>query len=55
MRSAFEHRPGADAALEPRCRLRGCVVFDKTFVIMALACAMAPFLGAGVFLVVHLF
>jgi len=30
-------------------------VFDKTFVIMALACAMAPFLGAGVFLVVHLF
>ena len=36
-------------------RLRGCVVIDKTFLIMALACAMAPFLGAGVFLVVHLF
>ena len=35
--------------------LRGCVVIDKTFLIMALACAMAPFLGAGVFLVVHLF
>jgi hypothetical protein len=36
-------------------QLRGCVVIDKTFLIMALACAMAPFLGAGVFLVVHLF
>jgi hypothetical protein len=31
------------------------VVFDKSFVIMALACAMAPILAAGVFIVVHLF
>src|SRR5262249_39710783 len=31
---------------------RGSVVIDKTFVIMALACAMAPIVGGGVFPVV---
>jgi hypothetical protein len=36
-------------------RLRGCVVIDKSFVIMALACAMAPVVGAGIYLVVLLF
>ncbi len=35
--------------------LRGSVVIDKSFVIMALACAMAPFVGAGIYLVVYLF
>ena len=34
---------------------RGSVVIDKSFVIMALACAMAPFVGAGIYLVVYLF
>ena len=34
---------------------RGCVVFDKSFVIMALACAMAPFVGAGIYVMVVLF
>ena len=33
----------------------GCVVIDKYFVFMALACAAAPFLGAGFYMVVHLF
>jgi hypothetical protein len=36
-------------------QLRGSVVIDKSFVIMALACAMAPFVGAGIYLVVYLF
>jgi hypothetical protein len=31
------------------------VVIDKSFLIMALACAMAPFLGVGIYLVVNLF
>jgi hypothetical protein len=35
--------------------LRGCAVFDKSFVIMALACAAAPIVGAGVYIVVYLF
>jgi hypothetical protein len=38
-----------------RGKLRGRVVFDKSFVIMALACAMAPIVGAGLYLVVLLF
>ena len=36
------------------CGLRGCVVIDKSFVIMALACAVAPLLGAGIYLVMSL-
>jgi hypothetical protein len=36
-------------------KLRGSVVIDKSFVIMALACAAAPFLGAGIYVVMHLF
>ncbi len=35
--------------------LRGSVVIDKSFVFMALACAAAPLLGAGIYVVVHLF
>ena len=35
--------------------LRGRVVFDKSFVIMALACAAAPVVGAGIYIVVYLF
>jgi len=35
--------------------VRGGVVIDKSFLIMALACAMAPFLGVGIYLVVNLF
>ena len=35
--------------------LRGRVVFDKSFVIMALACAAAPIVGAGIYIVVYLF
>jgi hypothetical protein len=35
--------------------LRGCAVIDKSFVIMVLACAMAPIVGAGLYLVVLLF
>ena len=35
--------------------LRGSVVIDKSFVIMALACAAAPLVGAGVYIVVYLF
>ena len=35
--------------------VRGRVVIDKSFLIMALACAMAPFLGVGIYLVVNLF
>jgi hypothetical protein len=31
------------------------VVIDKSFVIMALACAAAPLLGAGVYVVMSLF
>jgi hypothetical protein len=34
---------------------RGSVVIDKSFVIMVLACAMAPIVGAGLYVVVHLF
>jgi hypothetical protein len=30
-------------------------VIDKSFVIMALACAVAPLVGAGIYIVVHLF
>jgi hypothetical protein len=30
-------------------------VIDKSFVIMALACAMAPLVGAGIYLVVYMF
>jgi len=30
-------------------------VFDKSFVIMALLCAVAPVVGAGIYLVVHLY
>jgi len=37
------------------CGLRGSVVIDKSFVIMALACAMAPFVGAGLYMMVVLF
>ena len=36
-------------------RLRGSVVIDKSFVIMALACAAAPLVGAGFYIVVYLF
>jgi hypothetical protein len=35
--------------------VRGSGVIDKSFLIMALACAMAPFLGVGIYLVVNLF
>lgn len=35
--------------------MRGGVVIDKSFVIMVLACAAAPLLGAGVYLMVTLF
>jgi hypothetical protein len=35
--------------------MRGSVVIDKSFVLMVLACAAAPLLGAGIYLVVHLF
>ena len=35
--------------------LRGRVVIDKSFVIMALACAAAPIVGAGIYIVVYLF
>ena len=35
--------------------LRGRAVIDKSFVIMVLACAMAPLVGAGIYLVVLLF
>jgi hypothetical protein len=35
--------------------LRGSAVIDKSFVIMALACAMAPIVGAGIYIVVYLF
>jgi hypothetical protein len=35
--------------------LRGSVVIDKSFLIMVLACAMAPIVGAGIYLVVLLF
>jgi hypothetical protein len=35
--------------------LRGSVVIDKSFVFMALACAMAPFVGAGLYMMVVLF
>ena len=35
--------------------MRGSVVFDKSFVIMALACAVAPIVGAGIYVMVHLF
>ena len=40
-----------------RCcvELRGSVVIDKSFVFMALACAMAPFVGAGLYMMVVLF
>jgi hypothetical protein len=31
------------------------IVIDKSFVIMALACAVAPVVGAGIYLVVLLF
>ena len=34
---------------------RGCAVIDKSFVIMALACAAAPVVGAGIYIVVYLF
>ena len=34
--------------------LRGSVVIDKSFVFMALACAMAPFVGAGLYMMVVL-
>jgi hypothetical protein len=30
-------------------------VIDKSFVIMALACAVAPFVGAGIYVVMNLF
>jgi len=35
--------------------VRGSGVIDKSFLIMALACAMAPFLGVGIYLMVNLF
>lgn len=35
-------------------RLRGSVVIDKSFVFMALACTMAPFIGAGLYMMVAL-
>jgi hypothetical protein len=35
--------------------LRGRVVIDKSFFIMALACVMAPIVGAGIYVVVNLF
>jgi hypothetical protein len=45
----------APSDLQARSVLRGCVVIDKSFLIMVLACAMAPFLGVGIYLVVNLF
>jgi hypothetical protein len=35
--------------------MRGSVVIDKSFVIMVLACAVAPLLGAGIYLMMSLF
>jgi hypothetical protein len=35
--------------------MRGCVVIDKSFVIMVLACAAAPLVGAGIYLMMLLF
>ena len=35
--------------------LRGSVVIDKSFVIMVLACAAAPIVGAGIYVMVQLF
>jgi hypothetical protein len=35
--------------------MRGRGVIDKSFLFMVLACAAAPFLGAGVYLVMALF
>jgi hypothetical protein len=35
--------------------LRGSVVIDKSFVIMVLACAVAPIVGAGIYVMVLLF
>ena len=34
---------------------RGSTVIDKSFVIMVLACAAAPVVGAGIYIVVYLF
>ena len=51
-----ERQDGASVALGSVWR--GCgvgVVFDKSFVIMALACAVAPIVGAGIYVMVHLF
>jgi hypothetical protein len=35
--------------------MRGCVVIDKSFVIMVLACAAAPLVGAGIYLMMSFF
>jgi hypothetical protein len=35
--------------------MRGRVVIDKSFVIMVLACAAAPLVGAGIYLMMSLF
>ena len=54
VRSAVSKR-GKFGARAGAVRLRGSVVFDKSFVIMALACAVAPIVGAGIYVMVHLF
>ena len=60
VRKSWGHEgvPGARAKSgNARCGvvLRGSVVIDKSFVFMALACAMAPFVGAGLYMMVVLF
>jgi hypothetical protein len=42
---------------EPATELgaRGSVVIDKSFIVMALACAVAPIVGAGVYVLVTFF
>ena len=46
---------GELVGLDRWCGLRGSVVIDKSFLIMALAVVAAPLLGAGFYVVVHLF
>ena len=54
-RSRFQSLRGGGERWQQVVRLRGSVVIDKSFVIMVLACAMAPIVGAGIYVVVHLF
>ncbi len=61
VRKSWGHEGGTGIRAESGNRavlclcMRGSVVIDKSFVFMALACAMAPFLGAGLYMMVVLF